>query len=635
MTEPVDPTYGTSALTTYGGGPGATYGLVEAGAPEGSRRPCQVCRVYYDRCKNTYGVAPCTAALGVTGDAPCFNGPATCQDLANLDTEDAFVTVSTDAAPGVQEAGQPAAFPTLTALDIAATRLRPGQNLGDRGVAQVTIQDHPFNDEGFDPYKSTRGVDYDDGDHGTFWQRFLARFPYFEKRKLEIWTGYLDESTGAWDYDSAEPLTYLIESIAGPDAASGAITIVAKDPLKLADEKQAMTPTPSTGILAADMDTVTGVATLSAAAQVAQYQAAWDAGQKWLRIGKEVIELLGRPTTVDLSVARSQGPSIYDQNDIILEEHAAGDTVQVCTWISGRLDAVCQYLLETVSQVDTAFLDLVGWAALCDVWASDWNFQALITEPTSAKQLLNEICAHSVMLWWDDSAALVKLDILKPQPNADVSTLTDDQHIVAGSVSVGRDSSQRVSQVWLYYGQRNPVEKLDAAGNFAVTDIDVAGDEETNYQAKAVRFIRSRWLHQADRAIAATIGARILNYYKDTKTVVSLTIDAKDTAAAVTGNDVDLLTRYVRDATGNKLLYRFLVTEAKRIFPPSGGASSQVVIRCDGKVDPTANRAFLWAPDTDPSTGLPMPEYAAAGSAIQWTYGWWSPASPLLPYAWS
>jgi len=34
-------------------------------------------------CVNEYGVAPCTAEVGVTGDEKCFNCRATCQDLAN------------------------------------------------------------------------------------------------------------------------------------------------------------------------------------------------------------------------------------------------------------------------------------------------------------------------------------------------------------------------------------------------------------------------------------------------------------------------------------------------------------------------------------------------------------------------
>ena len=36
-----------------------------------------------DYCDNTYGLAPCAAAIGVTGDVKCFNTAKSCQDRSN------------------------------------------------------------------------------------------------------------------------------------------------------------------------------------------------------------------------------------------------------------------------------------------------------------------------------------------------------------------------------------------------------------------------------------------------------------------------------------------------------------------------------------------------------------------------
>src|SRR3954465_10733275 len=44
------------------------------------REPVTILEVDLDYCANTYGVAPCTAAVGVTGSAKCFNTRKTCQD---------------------------------------------------------------------------------------------------------------------------------------------------------------------------------------------------------------------------------------------------------------------------------------------------------------------------------------------------------------------------------------------------------------------------------------------------------------------------------------------------------------------------------------------------------------------------
>jgi len=38
-------------------------------------------------CQNSYGIAPCTAQVGVTGTEKCFNCVSTCQDLANYSQE--------------------------------------------------------------------------------------------------------------------------------------------------------------------------------------------------------------------------------------------------------------------------------------------------------------------------------------------------------------------------------------------------------------------------------------------------------------------------------------------------------------------------------------------------------------------
>ena len=35
-------------------------------------------------CANTYGTAPCTASIGVTGADRCYNCRKTCQDIANF-----------------------------------------------------------------------------------------------------------------------------------------------------------------------------------------------------------------------------------------------------------------------------------------------------------------------------------------------------------------------------------------------------------------------------------------------------------------------------------------------------------------------------------------------------------------------
>ena len=47
-----------------------------------------------DYCTRIYGTSPCTAAVGVTGAAKCYNTYATCQDTANYNKGVKTYTVS-------------------------------------------------------------------------------------------------------------------------------------------------------------------------------------------------------------------------------------------------------------------------------------------------------------------------------------------------------------------------------------------------------------------------------------------------------------------------------------------------------------------------------------------------------------
>ena len=73
---------------------------------------------------------------------------------------------------------------------------------------------------------------------GSFWGKLLARNKFWEGRRVDILTGYLDADTGAYDPANFIRRTYVIEAIAGPDRA-GKVSLVAKDPLKFADSNRA------------------------------------------------------------------------------------------------------------------------------------------------------------------------------------------------------------------------------------------------------------------------------------------------------------------------------------------------------------------------------------------------------------
>ncbi len=77
---------------------------------EMGRKPVYIVEMDLDFCTRTYGVSPCTAAIGVTGTAKCFQTRKTCQDAANY----------SGGAVGVANTFNPASGTVLTDGDLTA-----------------------------------------------------------------------------------------------------------------------------------------------------------------------------------------------------------------------------------------------------------------------------------------------------------------------------------------------------------------------------------------------------------------------------------------------------------------------------------------------------------------------------------
>lgn len=200
-------------------------------------------------CANTYGSAPCTASIGVTGTRRCYQSYASCQDrphFVNAPNTYRFAK-NTDYLPNDIEA-----VPNLLDVAFSPATISMGQNLGQRATLTMTFQDHPHSDTGagFDKYLSTRG--FDPYRQGTFWGKFRARHKYLQGRPIRLIRGLVGQSLAAM-----EKRHYVIENFDGPDA-KGNYKIVAKDVLKLADNDRAQAPALSTGFI---LSNITAAAT--------------------------------------------------------------------------------------------------------------------------------------------------------------------------------------------------------------------------------------------------------------------------------------------------------------------------------------------------------------------------------------
>ena len=63
----------------------------------------------------------------------------------------------------------------------------------------------------------------------------------------------------------------------------------------------------------------------------------------------------------------------------------------------------------------------------------------------------------------------------------------------------------RISQVWTYFGERNPLEPLDEAKNFRSVEIKTDLDAETEFGSAAIKKVFSRWIPFGGRAVASRL----------------------------------------------------------------------------------------------------------------------------------
>lgn len=569
------------------------------------REPLQIVEIRQDLCALTYGVAPCQAALGVTGEAKCYNTLRTCQDRANYDLQDPLVLRFTKPQQTLPKWLN--AIPSVQSVSTAPTELNIGGGsrdrgpLGNRAVAKVTFQDHAHSDNLVDPYLAER--DFDPLARSTFWAKWRARNPFYQNRVLVIYDGYLGQAL-----EEMSSRTYLIDRVEGPDSG-GRVTITAKDVLKLADDDRAQAPALSPGELAADIDAA------AVGFDVVRAVAADYPQSGTLRIGDEVMTYAGRSETG--GVVTFTGV-LRGTDGAAAESHSAEDRVQLCLRYTDRpVWRVAHDLLTVYGRVPAAFVDLAAWDAEGEVWLSQFNVTSLITEPTGVTELLSELTEQGLFyVWWDERATLIQLRAVKPEVGA-VPSITDRDNVVEGSLGLTEDPKQRASQVWVFWGVRDPTAGVDDEGNYQRIRIagDLEAESEREYGEQRIRKVFARWI--TTEAVAIDLGVRLLGRYRDTPAFLSFKLDAKD-RALWTGDSAQVTTRLRVDALGFELTEVWQVISAEETVP------GETVTYKLQKSEFAEGRFWFWMAED-------APDFADATEEQKRRGAWWAGEDGKLP----
>lgn len=204
-------------------------------------------------CSRVYGTAPCTASVGVTGTRKCHNTKATCQDRVNAN----FVNTTLRFTLEGSQQTIAEAIPCITDWSYNPGTVSLGQDLGERPSVNVRFSDlrHSDTGPGGDKYLADRA--FNPYDRGTYWGRFRKRHKFLRGQPLRLIQGTEGQALG-----DMVTRHFIVDSFSGPDS-TGSFSIVAKDPLKLADNDRSKVPAASNGRLVGPITNVDTVLQLT------------------------------------------------------------------------------------------------------------------------------------------------------------------------------------------------------------------------------------------------------------------------------------------------------------------------------------------------------------------------------------
>lgn len=375
---------------------------------------------------------------------------------------------------------------------------------------------------------------YDPHDRGTFWGKWLARNPYHEGYALRVYDGVVGQALADMDVRH-----YLVDKITGPN--DGTVTIIAKDLFSKAEDRKAKAPLASQGELAAAITSAAGTATLSPTGiGDLEYPASG-----YVVIGEEIIAFTRSSDTLTLTTRGALNTTAAAHDD--------EDKVQLVLVYSGQsADVIVADLLTTYAGISSSNIPTATWAA--EAVANLTNlYTAYITEPTAVSTLVGELAEQAgFSIWPDVSTGQIQFKAIVSGETTTYA-VDDDAWIVDGSLSIRRNPEQRVSQVWHYFGQVNPVKKLDETSNYRsrVIVADLNAEDATQYGTASVKEIFSRWIPQYGRASATETAERILAIFRDPPFRSTFTLYADRDGQLALATPFSLTVDEVQDDTGS------------------------------------------------------------------------------------
>ena len=362
------------------------------------------------------------------------------------------------------------AIPSIISVDHQAAIISLGKDLGQRASLTVRFRDHRHVMAG-EPFHQ-----------GTFWGKFRARYG----QKLRGCPIRLIRGRAGQAVSEMETRHFFVEKVDGP-TPDGVYTIEAKDLLKFCDHDRAQAPRLSNGRLAGsiDDDDTTAILSPEGIGDLEYPQSGYVC-----IAGKEICAFTRSGDVLSLTrgqLGTQAGP------------HEIGDRVQLVLYYPGDDVAdIIADLMINYAGIPAEYIPINDWKAETSAHLSVIYARA-ITEPTAVNKLVSELIEQAALaVWWDDLARLVRLQVLR-QIATDAQVFDEDQ-ILEGTLQVRDQPEKRISQIWTYYGQRNPTDRGDHEDNYRAALATVDLQRESEYGGPEIRKIMGRWIQTLSAA---------------------------------------------------------------------------------------------------------------------------------------
>lgn len=369
------------------------------------------------------------------------------------------------------------ALPIVSSVNVTPAIIEPGRSIGQRESVSISFNDCHYR------------FDTDNFYAGTFWTKLRARITSIQGAPLRIYRGVRGQDLGEMD----ERL-YIADTLqVGMDGAS----ITAKDPLFLLNGAAAQAPRLSQGELA---DALTESALTLTLSPVGIGDDEYPASGKLCIGGSEIVPFT---RSGDICTLGARGENLGGGG----QDHDEGTKVQVVLWYDNETPStIINDLLTNYTNVDPDWIPLEDWIAGVDEYINR-NYAAQITQPVDAKKLLDELCEHvGLVIWWDSLAKKIRLKPLLPVLTG--TEVTPDT-VMEGSFRITEQPEKRVSQVWTWYGMKDPTKGLEDENNYARAVVSFSPNQN-QYEQPSIKKIFSRWIPFAARSTAERLNELVL-----------------------------------------------------------------------------------------------------------------------------